>query len=279
MSYPGTTRTKFGRKAAPEREALEGPEEVIPLKDLEEKRWTSPIPILDQEDLLAQGIHTSQFIDGETQDVDALGSCTANASTTSFAERYSAVHGTADATLKAVGLSTTDAAADEIWAIKFYHATTDAYGGPGGQWPPDDEGSSGIYCCDELEVRSLITGYKSATSIQGLLTLLQTGSAIIGGPWFNSMMTPDSNGFIDGDGSRGAIQRLLASGRLAGHERKVSAIVKLKLTSKGQLDLEGTILEDCNSWDASFGLKGSYRYHASFLAATLSDTDFKAFVI
>jgi hypothetical protein len=270
--------TLFGRKPAPEREALEAPEELIPIDQLKEVRWTPPIPVLDQEDLLAQDIHTSEFIQGETQDVDALGSCTAQASTASFAERLAAVKGVA--ALASVGISPTDTRANEIWAIKFYHAVTTAYGGPDGEWPPNDDGSSGIYCCDELEVRGLIESHKSATTVWGLLSLLQKGSAEVGGPWFNSMMTPDSNGFIDGDGSTAAIKRVIASGEAGGHERYVGAIIQLKLTSKGEIDLERTILEDRNSWDANWGpLGGSYRYHASFLQATLNQTDFKAFVV
>lgn len=42
-----------------------------PLKPTE---WAPKVPVLDQQDLLAQGIHTSQLVDGG-EDVDALGSC------------------------------------------------------------------------------------------------------------------------------------------------------------------------------------------------------------
>lgn len=42
------------------------------------------VAVLDQEDLLAQGIRVSQFIQG-AKDVDALGSCTAQATVAKLA--------------------------------------------------------------------------------------------------------------------------------------------------------------------------------------------------
>jgi len=275
--------TLFGQHPAPEREMLEAP--VTPLANTQLKvvRWTPPIPILDQEDLLAQGIHTSKFIPRCQTDSDALGSCTANATTASLAERWVAAgKSLEDAALTSEGQTFAlagDSVTDEEFAITFYNQTTETYGGIGGNWPPNDEGSSGIFCCDELEKHGLIRGHKSASSIEGLLTLLQEGTVIVGGPWYNSMMSPDPKGFIDGDGSPEAIRDVLDSGIAGGHERCVCAIVELVLTPEGQIDFQKTILEDRNSWDPSWGLKGSYRYHASFLKATLDQTDWKSFTI
>ena len=42
--------------------------------------WAPRVPVLNQKNLLAQGIKTSEMFDG-VADVDALGSCTANAAT------------------------------------------------------------------------------------------------------------------------------------------------------------------------------------------------------
>src|ERR1019366_694038 len=81
-----------------------------------------PIPVLDQEDLLAQGIHTSQLIPG-APDVDALGSCTCNPGTASYAERATAAG-------RGLPFATSDAIAAERWAIVLYHNTTDQTGEP-----------------------------------------------------------------------------------------------------------------------------------------------------
>lgn len=279
--YPGTTRTKFGQKPAPLRELMEHPSPTLAPATLKVQRWVRPIPILDQEDLLKQGIHTSQFIPGCATDVDALGSCTANASTGSYAERLAAAYSGADiaAALAAAGLSPTDAAQDEEWAIKFYNATTDAYGGPGGEWPPNDDGSTGIYCCDELEAEHHIQSHVTGAGLEGLLTMLQIGSAIVGSPWFNSMMEPDQYGFIDGDGSRSAFEAMVRSGLAGGHERYAGCLETLALTRTGEVDILNTVLEDDNSWSESWGDQGRYRYHASFVVWLGGQFDSKQFVV
>ncbi|HUY10580.1 MAG TPA: hypothetical protein VMW80_14255 [Candidatus Dormibacteraeota bacterium] len=275
--------TLFGRKAAPEREMLEAPEVLIPVEQLKEVEWLPTIGVLDQEDLLAQKILTSKFIPGCTTDADALGSCTGNATTAHLSERMatagilSAVFTDGDDYFKLSAASTPAEA--EMWAIGFYNLTTTKYGGPGGNWPPNDEGSSGIYCCEELEALGLTQSHRSATSVHGLLSLLQAGSAEVGGPWYNSMMTPDSQGFIDGDGSPEAIRAVLASGVAGGHERYTGKIVQLAIV-KGAIDLRNTILMDRNSWDPNWGpIGGCYLYHASFLQATIDQTDWKQVVV
>ena len=275
--------TLFGRKAVPEREALEAPEDLIPLDQLKEVEWTPTIPILDQEDLLAQGILTSDFIPDCKTNADALGSCTANASTAHLSERMAAagIVGVGETDGKftwQLGANSSAKEAEEF-AIAFYNLVTTKYGGPGGNWPPNDEGSAGIYCCDEMEALGFAKSHRSASSVHGLLSLLQAGSAEQGGPWYNAMMTPDSQGFIDGDGSPEAIRAVLDSGLAGGHERYVGKIVQLAIV-KGQIDFRNTILEDRNSWDLNWGpLGGSYRYHASFLQATLDQTDWKQVIL
>src|SRR5215469_16330299 len=72
-----------------------------------------PLPVFDQEDLIAQGIDTSKIVPGARR-VDALGSCTCNAGTVSLAERIAAVHGVP--VLHGLGLSATDPVVDEVFA-------------------------------------------------------------------------------------------------------------------------------------------------------------------
>ena len=73
--YQGTTSTKFGRYhvAEPFRAELAHLYGGTPLKTAAHE---IPIPVLDQEDLQAQGIDTSQLIPGAPK-ADALGSCAA----------------------------------------------------------------------------------------------------------------------------------------------------------------------------------------------------------
>lgn len=263
---------------------LEPPEDgiLIPLDQLKEVEWTPSIPILDQEDLLSQDIETSAFIPDCETNVDALGSCTGNAFTAHLSERAAAagvpvpalVDGQFTWQLSAASTSKEG----EEFAIAFYNLTTTKFGGPGGNWPPNDDGSSGGDCCDELEALGLTRSHLSATSVHGLLSLLQAGSVAVGGPWYNSMMTPDSQGFIDGDGSPEAIRAVLDSGVAGGHERYTGKIVQLAIVN-GLIDFQNTILGDRNSWDLNWGLGGSYLYHASFLQATLDQTDWKQAVV
>lgn len=258
----------FGRYqvAEPMRFDLAHIHQGLPLKEVS---WEIPIPVLDQEDLLAQGIDTSALIKGAAK-VDALGSCTANATTASLAERA-----------HAAGEDfpyPNDAVKAEEWAIEFYHACTDQTGDPSQEWPPTDCGSTGLYCCMELEKRRLIGSYRTATGAVNLLSLLQGGTVIQGTPWFNAWMNPDSNGFVDDDGSLEAFWGAIHSGVAGGHETVVRAIVQLA-QPKGRLDLENTVLQVRNSWSENFGLSGDFRIHASTLGWLSSYVDYKQFVI
>jgi hypothetical protein len=264
--------TSFGRYAVAEPMRLEllHFHRGEPLKVVDHE---PPIPCLDQEDLEAQGIDTAALIPG-AQSVDALGSCTAQATTASLSERYKA----AGQALPS-GLSTSDAKADEEWAIRFYHACTDQTGDPSQEWPPTDCGSTGLYCCTELEKQKLIGSYKSASGVQNLVSLLQGGTVIVGMPWFNSWMEPDSHAFVDGDGSMDALERAIDSGVAGGHETCISAVERLTLNGLGMIDPDESHVRVRNSWSASFGDHGSYRIHLSTLQMLGSHADFKAFVV
>jgi hypothetical protein len=240
---------------------------------LKEVDHEPPIPVLDQEDLFKQGIDTSALIKG-AQKADALGSCTANATTASLSERYAA----AGKPLPA-GLSTTDAVADEEFAIRFYHACTDQTGDPSQEWPPTDCGSTGLYCCQELMKQKLIGSYKTASGAQNVASLLQAGTVIQGTPFFYAWMEPDANAFVDGDGSMAALKKAIASGVAGGHETCISAIEKLTVTGTGQVVPEKTVVRVRNSWDASWGDYGSFRLHLSTLQMLGSNCDFKQFIL
>lgn len=273
--YDSVTHTKFGRYhvAEPLRAETLHLFRGEPLTEVDHE---PPIPVLDQEDLFDQGIHTSQLVPG-ARDVDALGSCTCNAGTVSLAQRLLSGHGVDAVT--AAGISMTDAVVNEEFAIKLYHAVTNQTGDPAQEWPPTDCGSTGLYVCHELEKQGLIRGHKSAHDVHGMVSLLQTGTVIMGAPWFNAWMEPDSNGFVDGDGSMEALQAALDSGVAGGHETCVSAAERLAFTETGILDAQASYVRVRNSWSANWGDKGSYRIHLSTLNWLAGHIDWKQFVI
>jgi hypothetical protein len=272
--FPGTTSTKFGRYQVSEPfhfGRLHMHADDAPLAEIS---WPIPIPTLDQEDLLSQGVRVSQIVKG-AKDVDALGSCTANASMASLAERVTA----AGKPLSAAGLSG-NAVADEERAIAFYHADTMQTGDPSQEFPPVDCGSTGLYCCRELIREKLIADYQTGTGALSLLSMLQKGSVIQGTVWFEAWMNQDADGFIDGDGSYDALEAAAASGVAGGHETCVHQVVQLAQTSAGAVDLQNTVVQVRNSWSPSWGvLGGDFRLHASTLQMLSQYVDYKQFVI
>src|SRR6516165_10059679 len=84
--YAGATKTKFGQVSVPEPLRMD----LLVVHDggpLKEVMHDIPIPVLDQEDLHAQGIDVTKLVSGAA-DADALGSCTCNAGTSHIAERW-----------------------------------------------------------------------------------------------------------------------------------------------------------------------------------------------
>lgn len=284
--YPGTTASKFGRvQSVPplqlHRMHIPGP---APLREIQHE---VPIPVLDQEDLGAQGIDTSVLVPGAAR-VDALGSCTCQAGTAHLAERMAAagrevapigVANSNGATGVTLDLRTSDAKTAEEFAIVLYHLVTDQTGDPATEWPPTDGGSSGYYVCQELETLGLASSYKTASGILGALSMLQTGTVMQGSVWFRSFMTTDSQGFIDGDGSTDAVMAAVDSGVAGGHETLLTGIEQLALTAAGTVDLQNTVLRARNSWSAQWGLDGDYLVHASTLDLLSQYCDWKAAVV
>lgn len=272
--YNGVTPTKFGRYQVAEPfhfARLHLHAEGAPLREVS---WDVPIPVLDQEDLLKQGIEVSRVVPG-AENADALGSCTANATMASLAERLAA----AGRDIASAGLSG-DAVKDEERAIAFYHADTMQTGDPAQEFPPADCGSTGLYCCRELMREKLIADYRTGSGALALLSMLQQGSVIQGTPWFNAWMTQDSGGFVDGDGSTDALQEAVASGVAGGHETCVHQVVQLARDSSGTVSLQDTVVQVRNSWSPAWGvLGGDFRLHASTLQMLAQFCDFKQFVI
>lgn len=260
----------FGRihRAEPFRaERLHVYDGAAPLK---EKEWPIPLPVLDQSDLIEQGIDTSTLVKGAPK-VDALGSCTANATTASLAALYHAAGKPLPFPSDAVGA--------EEWAIKFYSECTRQTNDVSEEWPPTDCGSTGAACCTECEKLKLIGSSQSAANVTGALSLLQHRTVIEGTPFFYSWMNTDAQGFVDGDGSYESLMAAIESGVAGGHETCIYKIEQLAQTSTGAVDLSNTVLRVRNSWAASWGLSGDFLIHASTLDYLGSYVDFKSFVL
>jgi hypothetical protein len=180
----------------------------------------------------------------------------------------------------ALGLSPTNAADDEEFAILLYHLVTDQTGNPASEWPPTDCGSSGYYVCTELEKQGLASTYRTGSGVLGALSLLQSGTVMQGLPWFESWFQPDADGFVDGDGSVDALMAALDSGVAGGHETLQTGIPQLALTSAGTVNLEATVIRVRNSWSPAWGpLGGDYLIHASTLDYLAQYADFKQVAI
>lgn len=257
MSYP----TKFGRYQVPESfSAMARLHRYSGDTALKAVEHMPPLGVLDQEDLLKQGIQVSRFIAGG-KDVDALGSCTANATTVALSNALSQeefLHTTRAG-------SYNDTVAAERWAITFYAACTHQTGDPATEWPPTDCGSSGPYIVAELEAMGLASGDRIAHGADNIVSLLQSDGLLVGSPWFESWMEPDSMGFIDGNGSPDALEAAINSGVAGGHETYHWGIEHLALTATGAVDPFNTIMLARNSWSSSWGDAGNFLYHLSTL--------------
>lgn len=238
-----------------------------PLKEVD---WEPKNAVLDQEDLFAQNIFVGDFIPG-ARNVNALGSCVFNANTSALSlvmpqETYLGVtraHSYGDTT----GL--------EKFAITTYHDVTDLTGSTSTEWPPTDCGSSGPHIFTYAYDRGWIAGQKVAHGAQNIVSLLQEGAVLQGTPWFMGAEQPDAAGFIDGNGSVSAIERLIRSGVVGGHETVITAIEKLVLHPTGVVDVFNTVLRIRNSWSAAWGDHGSCRCHLSLLVAIGGYSDFR----
>lgn len=222
---------------------------ITPAAHLKPAAHDPAIPVLDQEDLHAQGIHPPKLFPKARglEDADALGSCVGNATTYALSSLY------AD-DLGAVGLSADDAVANEKFAIQRYHRATQKDEQLFATYPNDDCGSSGLGTCRALKQDRLISSYRWATDARGVATMLQDGGVLLGVPWYQAWFEPDGDGFVDGDGPESWIR----SGVAGGHEIYVAA-----LEAWDDRDLSKCVIRFSNSWSESWGDSGSARMRLS----------------
>lgn len=182
------------------------------------KRWS---PILDQGNLLAQGIT-------EPGSPDALGSCTGNAMTGWLGCEPHCTNAQEGARF------------DERFAIGLYRVATGLDRIPG-QYPPDDTGSTGLAVAKAARKAALIRSYGWAFTTLGLVHALQSGPVLVGVPWFEGFDHPDSNG------------RIAVGGQIrGGHEFVVRGY-------QPRPGAEGEFLAD-QSWGPDWADHGSFKF-------------------
>ncbi|PZT71495.1 hypothetical protein [Streptomyces sp. AC1-42T] len=223
-------------------------------------RWQPTIPVLNQQDLYAQGIRTSAVVPG-AHDVDAVGSCTANAA----AAALSVLLGP-DAFDRA-DLPTTDAVQAEIWAIRLYAEATAVDEFVPYQWPPADSGSSGLGVARALKSRGLISSYTHALNSDTLAAALQEGPVLLGLPWFNAWFTPGPNGFVD------SVPYWRTSGLAGGHEVCAIGLEQVAQYPDGRVIPERTVLRLRNSWGPEWGHDGDFLLRLSTYVALRKQID------
>jgi hypothetical protein len=227
---------------------------------LHAREWEPTIPVLDQQDLISQGIDTDDW-HPHSGTVDALGSCTGNAGTAVLSCLLS------KAEAAAARLDTTDAAAAERFAISLYADATRADEWHRRQWPSEDCGSSGLGVAKVLKRRGLIQQYGHATTAHQLAVLLQTGPVLMGMPWHEAFFEPPASALLDD--IRGWEHSPLAGG----HEVAVIALDKVTIGRTGVLDLRNTLLRIRNSWSASWGDGGDFRMSLAVYQALRDQID------
>lgn len=189
---------------------------VLPQSAIKPVQWTRRIAILDQ---------------------GQVGSCTGNALTgvlgTDSAGRTATTSVTVQADSKGVFKAGTYAL-DESFALLAYTLNT-KLDNIKGDYPAEDTGSTGIACGKTGKQLGLLSGYTHGFSLAALKSALQTGPAMIGIVWLNSMFNPDGRGALSVDKS---------SGVAGGHELAVSG-------------WDGSYFRLDNSWGTSWGAQGS----------------------
>lgn len=144
----------------------------------------------------------------------------------------------------------THARLGERTAVRLYEHATIIDGYPG-QYPPDDTGTSGLAIAKAAKFYDYITTYRHAFGLQHALEALVIAPWIMGINWYDSMDSPDSNGFISI--TTGASVR-------GGHELEVS-----------ELNVEGQYVEGWQSWGDWGPLHGKFRMSFEVLDRLLGE--------
>jgi len=263
------TPAKFGRLHVPEPPSSLARLHFHDGAELKTVSHPPRIPVLDQQDLGAQGISVAALVPG-AKDVDALGSCVANATTAALSVVLPPEK------LAALGIGG-DAVVDEKFAIGLYHSLTMLTGNPADEFPPDDPGSSGLYACQYLESKGITSGHRIAHGGTNILSLMQSGPLIAGQPFLNAWMEPGPDHFVDGDGTLATLAQQIGGGVAGGHETCLYAIERIAYDHAGLIDLHRTVLRVRNSWGA-WGDHGDYLIHLSTYVALGSYCDFRLLI-
>lgn len=229
---------------------------------LRAREWAPKIPVLNQQDLIGQGIRTSRLFPG-IDDMDALGACTGNAATAALSVLLSATQ------CKQAGLDTTHQAEAETFAIRLYADATTRDEWHEDTWPSEDCGSSGLGVAKALKARGLIDSYKPATTAEELCLLLQDGPVLMGMPWLAAFDSPPSSTALLDD-----IPNWRDSPVAGGHEVCITALESVAVDeTAGRLIPAHTILRAQNSWSTTYGDQGSFRLSLAVYQALRSEID------
>jgi hypothetical protein len=199
---------RLGRHVQHDPRSLRYAHGVLPESSIKPVQWARRVPVFDQGN---------------------LGSCCGNAAAGILATDSAAGPGMTSVTVKGVARPV-----DEALAVDLYKMATTLDNVPG-SYPPDDTGSSGLGVAKALKSWGLASGYTHAFSLAALKSALQSGPAMLGTVWLQSMFDPKPDGTLPVDKS---------SGMAGGHEIVVSG-------------WDGARFRLGNSWGTSWGASGS----------------------
>lgn len=123
----------------------------------------------------------------------------------------------------------------ERYAVALYRDLTRADPFPG-SWEPDDTGSDGLTGAKVLKRRSLITGYRHATSFAGFLAAVQDTAVAVGTVWLSGMNSPSREGIVRATGTVDG-----------GHEWLCR-----------EVDVDRELVWGDNHWTDQWGLRGRF---------------------
>lgn len=133
-------------------------------------------------------------------------------------------------------------------AVDLYSLATSLDEFPG-QYPPDDNGSSGLGVAKAAQQRGYITEYRHAFSIDDALTSLMNAALITGVNWYEGFDNPDSHGLVK-----------IAGQIRGGHE---FAVVGYNVYTK--------MVHAVNSWGPAWGHTGRFFFSLDTWAQLLSE--------